>query len=339
MNMASLRPSTSVRPRPTVEPTWQAEMRAAIRRLDVLVERLGLAPSAAPGVEAKFPVFVPEPFLARIRPGDPHDPLLRQVLPWPEELVSAPGFVLDPLDEHGGRPANLLRKYAGRALLVTTGACAIHCRYCFRREFPYGESPPNESAWSAAREAVENDPTVDEVLFSGGDPLTVADEPLSSLLQSFAEIPHVRRLRMHTRVPTVIPSRVTDRLLETLGDLGKPVIVVVHVNHAQELDETTAAALARLKPAVSLLLNQAVLLRGVNDSVEALVALSERLVEIGVAPYYLHQLDRTAGTAHFEVDESQGRRLIQELTERLPGYAVPKYVRETPGAASKSPIP
>lgn len=333
-----LRPPGETVERTRTLPTWQAEMRSAVRRLDDLLARLDLSPGDLAAAENAFPVFVPPSFLSRIRPGDPHDPLLRQVAPLAEEAVAVPGFSHDPLLELGQEPPNLLRKYQGRALLVATGACAVHCRYCFRRAFPYDQSPATRGAWRAALEAIRDDETIEEVLLSGGDPLTIADEPLARLLREVAAIPHVARLRIHTRTPIVIPARVTVELTFALASLGKPVVVVVHCNHAQEIDAATAAALSRLKGVATLLLNQAVLLRGVNDSVEALVALSQRLVDCGVAPYYLHQLDRVAGAAHFEVSEEQGRQLVGELARRLPGYAVPKYVRETPGEAAKSPI-
>jgi len=220
-------------------------------------------------------------------------------------------------------------------LLITTGACAIHCRYCFRRHFPYEEAPHSEAAWDRALASITADETIREVILSGGDPLMLVDERLASLTEKVAAIQHVTRLRIHTRLPIMIPSRVTDELLDWLTGSRLTPIVVVHANHAQELTDEVACGFARLLQAGVMLLNQAVLLRGVNDTVDAQAALSERLIEIGVTPYYLHQLDRVAGAAHFEVPIEEGREIIAALRRRLPGYAVPRYVQEVSGEASK----
>jgi EF-P beta-lysylation protein EpmB len=288
-----------------------------------------------------------------MRPGDPHDPLLRQVLPVADEMNDVPGFTADPLEEAAVEPApGLLQKYAGRALLVTTGACAVHCRYCFRRNYPYDELPRGLADWGPALAAIADDSSIEEVILSGGDPLTLTDLRLAALTERLAAIPHIRRLRVHTRLPIVIPERVCDELLDWLVPSRSPAaaeqpgcssydrqpwtpIMVVHANHAAELDAAVSAALDRLADAGVMLLNQAVLLRGVNDDVEALADLSRRLLECRVLPYYLHQLDRVAGAAHFEVPESRGLELIADLRRRLPGYAVPRYVRETPGGPHK----
>jgi len=218
----------------------------------------------------------------------------------------------------------ILQKYHGRALLITTGACAVHCRYCFRRHFPYEEVPHSEAAWDAALTAIAEDRSIGEVILSGGDPLMLVDERLASLTKKIAAIPHVRRLRVHTRLPIMIPARVTEELLAWLTGGRLTPIMVIHANHAQELDNKVAQSLASLQQAGVVLLNQAVLLRGVNDSVAAQVALSERLIEIGVVPYYLHQLDRVTGTAHFEVPIAEGLKLMKEIRAQLPGYAVPR---------------
>jgi EF-P beta-lysylation protein EpmB len=271
-----------------------------------------------------------------MQPGDPNDPLLLQVLPLSKELDFVPGFVTDPVgDAEATRQPGLLHKYEGRVLLVTTGVCAIHCRYCFRRHFPYDETPPSERVWDAAVEAIRNDATISEIILSGGDPLTVTDPRLARLAEQFTAIPHLRRLRIHTRLPVMIPSRVNDELLSWLTGTRLTPVMVIHANHAQELDNEVGAALRRLKEAGVLLLNQAVLLRGVNDTVDAQAALNLRLIDLGVTPYYLHQLDRVRGAAHFEVSIERGREIIAELRRRLPGYAVPQYVQEQPGAAHK----
>ncbi|HTU25165.1 MAG TPA: EF-P beta-lysylation protein EpmB [Pirellulales bacterium] len=295
-------------------------------------ERLAAAQAAA----RDFAVFVPQRWIARMRYGDTRDPLLLQVLPTAEELASPAGFTADPVgDRLAGRTPGLLAKYSGRVLLVTTGVCAVHCRYCFRRHFPYSEAPRGRGAWRTALEEIQNDPTLSEVILSGGDPLTLVDEVLAELTMELAKIGHLRRLRIHTRLPILIPERVTDELLGWLRGTRLSPVVVVHVNHPVELDDAVAEALGRLADAGVPLLNQAVLLRGINDQLETLIELSERLIDCRVMPYYLHQLDRVAGAAHFEVPEATGRRLIEQMRARLPGYAVPRYVREEAGAAFK----
>jgi EF-P beta-lysylation protein EpmB len=331
----------SVRPvLPAGEPRWQTEIRTAVRSAAELCERLGLpaelAQQAATGA-TDFPVFVPPSYLARIRPEDPHDPLLRQVFPLAGEAAVLPGFTRDPVDDQSATlRAGVLQKYAGRALLVTTGACAVHCRYCFRRHFPYEEVPHSDAAWDAALVTISADSTITEVILSGGDPLMLVDARLATLTRKIAAIPHVSRLRIHTRLPIVVPSRVTDDLVALLRSTRLVLVMVVHANHAREVSPEVAAAFEKLRHAGIMLLNQAVLLRGVNDSVAAQQELAERLIEVGVVPYYLHQLDRVAGAAHFEVSIEEGRRIVAELRTRLPGYMVPRYVQEVAGEPSKT---
>jgi EF-P beta-lysylation protein EpmB len=330
-----------VRPRLAVPryASWHDALRDAVRDVAELCRLLSLPRQVAPAARAaaeQFPLLVPRGYVARMQTGAPHDPLLRQVLPLGEELADVPGFVADPTgDSRAARQPCLLQKYAGRVLLVATGACAIHCRYCFRRHYPYGEAARSLAHWQPAIDEITADPSVHEVILSGGDPLALVDNVLAGLVDRLAAIPHLRRLRIHTRLPIVIPERVTDELATMLCSTRLVPIVVVHANHANELDETVAAALARLADAGVPLLNQAVLLRGVNDSVDVQAALCERLVDLRVMPYYLHQLDRVAGAAHFEVPVEVGRRIVSELRSRLPGYAVPRYVQELPGAGSK----
>ncbi len=284
----------------------------------------------------KFPLFVPRGFVARMRPCDSADPLLRQVLPLGDELSGAAGFVVDPVGDRASvKQPGLLQKYRGRVLLIATGACAVHCRYCFRRNFPYDEAPRSIQEWRPAMDQIAADGTIHEVILSGGDPLTLIDATLAHSVAQLAAIPHLRRLRIHTRLPIVIPERVTDGLIDLLHGSRLTPLVVVHANHANELDAHVAAALVRLADAGIVLLNQAVLLAGVNDTLEAQAALCERLVDLRVMPYYLHQLDRVTGAAHFEVPIETGRRIVKQLRECLPGYAVPRYVQEVPGAGSK----
>ncbi len=318
---------------------WQRELAAAIRTPEALCAALDLDPALAAAAHAAgdtFPLLVPRGFLARMKKGDPHDPLLLQALPQPREQDVAAGFSADPLHETAALAApGLIHKYAGRCLLLLTGGCAINCRYCFRREFPYAESGATAAGIEAGLAAIAADPSLHEVILSGGDPLLVADDRLEGIVERLAGIPHVRRLRIHSRLPIVLPERVTDDLVDLLAATRLTTTVVVHANHAHELDATVAQALGRLRQAGAILLNQAVLLAGVNDSVAALAALSERLLDLGVVPYYLHLLDRVRGTAHFEVDEQTARRLHEALRGQLPGYAVPRLAREVPGAPAK----
>jgi EF-P beta-lysylation protein EpmB len=319
--------------------SWHEAVKDAVRDPLVLCRLLKLPRRyavAAQRAAREFPLFAPRGYVARMRPGDPRDPLLRQVLPLADELAAREGFGPDPVGDRAATlTPGLVRKYRSRVLMVTTGACAVHCRYCFRRHFPYGESPRSIDEWSGALAQISADPSLSEVILSGGDPLMLVDEMLAELAERLAHIEHVRRLRVHTRLPLMIPERVTGELVALLRGTRLTPIVVIHANHARELTGSVVDALARLADAGIPLLNQSVLLAGVNDDVDTLAELCERLVELRVMPYYLHQLDRVAGAAHFEVSEPRGRRIVAELRARLPGYAVPRYVRETPGADHK----
>jgi EF-P beta-lysylation protein EpmB len=319
---------------------WQRELAHAVTDPQQLLRLLGLDPMRVPQLGAAlagFPLRVPRGFVRRMRRGDPDDPLLRQVLPAAAELIEQPGFGADPLAEQRYQPVpGLLHKYRGRALLITTGACAVHCRYCFRREFPYGEAATEGGRWNAALAAIAADPTIEEVILSGGDPLTLSTARLEQLATGLAGIAHVRRLRLHTRTPIVLPERVDHALLRWLAGLPWPCVIVLHGNHGNEIDDAVCTAARRLRAAGATLLNQSVLLAGVNDSVPALEALSLALWSAGVLPYYLNLLDRVRGSAHFEVPEARARALMAELAGRLPGYLVPRLVRDIPGSASKT---
>jgi EF-P beta-lysylation protein EpmB len=272
-------------------------------------------------------------------PGDPTDPLLRQVLPLAPEAEDVAGFSVDPVgDLRATLQPGLIQKYRGRVLMVATGACAVHCRYCFRRYFPYAQMPHSAAAWEPALSHIASDPTISEVVLSGGDPLTLVDQTLVQLVNRLAAIAHLRRLRVHTRLPIMIPQRVTPELLDGLCQTRLTTILVVHVNHPAELDGAVREALGRMAGAGLPLLNQAVLLRGVNDDVDTLEQLCLSLVDNRVMPYYLHQLDRVRGTAHFEVPIWRGRQLTEALRQRLPGYAVPRYVQEAPGRLAKEAL-
>lgn len=323
---------------PITTPSWQADFAAAITDPAELAAMLGLPDSwVAPARDASrsFPLRVPRSFVARMRRGDPTDPLLRQVLPVTEELEPTIGRSSDPLQESEARRApGLLHKYRGRALLVATGACAMHCRYCFRREFPYDEQG-DTGRWQEAIATLAADPTIEELILSGGDPLSLGNARLQSLSRALAGIPHLRSLRLHTRNAVVLPSRVDAALVEWIKGLPWRVTVVLHVNHAQELEGDAVEAIARLRGTGALLLNQSVLLRGINDDAATLTALSKRLHALGVLPYYLHLTDAVNGTAHFDVDEARGRALVDALARELPGYLVPRLVREVPGEDAK----
>ncbi|MEO6138154.1 MAG: EF-P beta-lysylation protein EpmB [Luteimonas sp.] len=326
----------------TRQADWKHQWRDAVRDPRELLALLGLEPMAgriSDTAAAQFPLRVPRGFVARMRHGDPHDPLLRQVLPLDDEERLVPGFTLDAVgDAAAGLGNGILQKYQGRALLVTTGACAVHCRYCFRRHFPYEEQTAARDGWQGAIEAIRNDASIDEVILSGGDPLSLSTAKLSELTAALAPIAHVKRLRIHTRLPVVLPDRVDRELLAWICALHWPVTVVIHANHANEFNADVDSSLVRLRQTGATLLNQSVLLRGVNDSADALVALSERAYIAGVLPYYLHQLDRVAGTAHFEVDDATALSLHAALARRLSGYLVPRLVREIAGDSGKRAV-
>jgi len=323
-------------------PGWQSELARAITDPQALLTLLQLGAEHLPAARAAarlFPLRVPRGFAARMRPGDPHDPLLRQVLPLGEECLTQEGFGPDPVGDSAAMVVpGVLHKYEGRVLLTATGACAVHCRYCFRRHFPYSEANAFADHWQEALTYVASDTAIIEVILSGGDPLTLSDRRLAEFTEKLAAIPHVQRLRIHTRLPIVLPERVNDELIDWLGATRLKTIVVVHANHANEIDATVCAAVARLKAAGVSLLNQSVLLRGVNDSAGALAQLSTSLFDAGVLPYYLHLLDRVQGAGHFEVNEMAARDLMTQLNARLPGYLVPRLVREVSGAPAKSPV-
>jgi len=324
------------------ETRWQALWRQAVRDPRELLALLGLEAQARRISEAaarQFPLRVPRGFVARMRHGDPDDPLLRQVLPILDEERIVPGFELDAVGDAAARSGHgVIQKYAGRALLIATGSCAVNCRYCFRRHYPYAQDTAAAAGWREAITRLREDATIREVILSGGDPLSLADHKLAELTDALREVPHIRRLRIHSRLPIVLPERVDAGLLEWLGDLPWPTTLVVHANHANEFDASVDAAMAKLRDIGVILLNQSVLLRGVNDDVEALVALCERGFEAGVLPYYLHQLDRVAGAAHFEVSDTRALALHTGIATRLSGYLVPRLVREIAGQPGKTPL-
>ena len=326
-------------------PTWQAEnwqkaQSEAIRDPAKLLQALDLPMTLLPAAQqaaARFPLRVPLSYLNRIERGNPADPLLLQILPLHAELNETPaGFSADPVGDLGANPLpGLIHKYHGRVLIITTGACAIHCRYCFRRHFPYSEDSLTPTNLVKILDYIRADTSIEEVILSGGDPLSLNNARLQTLGDQLATIPHLQRLRIHTRQPIVLPERIDTGLLTWLRHLPMQTIMVIHCNHAREIPPTTRQMLHALADTGLTLLNQAVLLRGVNDTIDSLKTLSEQLFDAKVLPYYLHQLDKVAGAQHFEVPDQQARALVKALSHQLPGYLVPKLVRETAGEAAK----
>ncbi|MEY8085821.1 EF-P beta-lysylation protein EpmB [Klebsiella quasipneumoniae] len=292
------------------------------------------------GREARrlFPLRVPRAFIARMEKGNPDDPLLRQVLTAEEEFIVAPGYSTDPLEEQHSVVPGLLHKYRNRALLLVKGGCAVNCRYCFRRHFPYAENQGTRRNWQTAMNYIAEHPQLDEIIFSGGDPLMAKDHELDWLMTQLEAIPHVKRLRIHSRLPIVIPARITETLASRFHHSSLQVILVNHVNHANEIDNEFRTAMTMLRQAGVTLLNQSVLLRGVNDNAQTLADLSNALFDAGVMPYYLHVLDRVQGAAHFMVNDDEAREIMRELLTLISGYMVPKLAREIGGEPSKTPL-
>lgn len=322
--------------------SWQTALANAVSDADALLTQLGLSEELQAIDKDKirqFPLRVPQSYINKMRYGDKHDPLLRQVFPFIDESFDVAGYHSDPVgDQLAVTSPGILQKYQGRALLVTTGACAIHCRYCFRRHFPYADSNPLASHWDQTFEQLKNDSSINEVILSGGDPLSLNDSKLARLVAELETLPQLKRLRIHTRLPVVLPERIDARLLDWIASCKLKVVMVIHANHANEIDSEAASALAQLETAGCQILNQAVLLKGVNDSEQALVSLSERLSDVNVMPYYLHLLDKVAGAQHFDVDEGRAVELMESIRTQLPGYLVPRLVREIQGEASKTVI-
>ena len=326
---------------PEQRPRWQALLAQAVKSTDELLKLLQIDPAhlKTRPLTDNFPLRVPHGFVQRMNKGDSLDPLLLQVLPVQQETVATTGFLRDPLEELDTMPVpGLLHKYRGRALLTVTGACAIHCRYCFRRHFPYADANPASDHWQASINYIEQHPDITELILSGGDPLTLTDARLQTLTDGLASIDHLRTLRIHTRLPIVLPERVDAGLLSWLATQRLKLVMVVHCNHPNEIDAGVIDAMHRLSRAGVVLLNQSVLLRGINDTPTTLIDLSESLFAAGVMPYYLHQLDKVQGAAHFEVDTATARKLIAGVSACLPGYLVPRLVQETPGMSGKTPL-
>lgn len=326
----------------TQQISWQQELANSCTQLSELLSYLKLDGQQLPvslSATQKFPLRVPYAYLSRIEKGNPNDPLLRQILPVDDELVFHPDYTTNPVgDLESGKMAGVLHKYHGRLLLITTGACSINCRYCFRREYPYHDNQTNKSVEHEALDYIAQQPEISEVILSGGDPLVLSNSRLSSLTSKLEAIPHLKRLRIHTRLPVTLPSRVDIPLLEWLSKTRLSSAIVLHINHPNELDKPVSEALRKLRNAGVTLLNQSVLLKGVNDHELTLCQLSEQLFESGVLPYYLHLLDRVSGSQHFDISDQDARQLYHQIRSKLPGYLVPTLVRERSGLPYKSPI-
>lgn len=318
---------------------WQRQLSQVVSSVDELWQLLDLPADALPGAglaARQFPLRIPRGFVAKMRKGDLNDPLLRQVIPLGDELLSPPGFVTDPLAERDSNPhQGLLHKYESRVLVIAGSACAVHCRYCFRRHFPYQDNQLSQPQFDALLQYLRDHPEVNEVILSGGDPLVASNARLQRWVEALEALPQLKRLRLHTRTPVVIPERVDAGLLHLLRQTRLRTVMVVHTNHANEIDTTFTRAMAHLKDIGVTLLNQAVLLKGVNDRADDQVALSETLFDAGVLPYYLHLLDRVAGAHAYLIDDAEAFALYREMAARLPGFLLPRLTREVPGAPAK----
>lgn len=336
-------------PRKTVavEKNWLNELTNAISDPQILLKKLGIPQSQWPKdkngqinftARTKFSQKVPQSFIDKMEKGNIHDPLLRQVLPVSEELEVHEGYSSDPLEEQGNERPGLLHKYRNRALLILKGGCAVNCRYCFRRHFPYSDNKGSKTVWQQSLNYIAGHTELNEVILSGGDPLMAKDHELEWLIKELSLISHIKRLRIHSRLPVVIPSRITDKLCDLLRSTRLQVVFVSHINHANEIDEHFASAVHKLKLSGVHLLNQGVLLKGVNDNADAQVDLNERLFDVGIQPYYLHVLDKVQGAAHFYVSDHEAKQIMIEVIARVSGYIVPKLTREISGKPSKTPL-
>ncbi|MGV2989563.1 EF-P beta-lysylation protein EpmB [Vibrio sp. E150_011] len=325
----------------SVEQNWLKQLSNAISDPYQLLEQLEI--DATPwesGLRARklFPMRVPQSFVDRMEKGNPYDPLLQQVLPLSQEFEVHSGYSQDPLEEQGAVVPGLLHKYASRALMIVKGGCAVNCRYCFRRHFPYQDNKGNKENWQLALDYIASQPDIDEVILSGGDPLMAKDNELEWLINKIEGIDHIATLRIHSRLPVVIPARVTDTLCELLQATRLNTVLVTHINHANEVNSEFTEAIGRLKAANVIMLNQAVLLKGINDSVDAQVALSRAIFNAGILPYYLHVLDKVQGAAHYFISDQDAKQLMQGVIQKVAGYLVPKLTREEGGKTSKTPL-
>lgn len=325
----------------SVEQNWLKQLANGISDPEALLKQLEIDPAPwREGFQARqlFAQRVPQNFVDRMEKGNPFDPLLRQVLPLSEEFDVHPGYSNDPLEEQNNAIPGLLHKYHNRALMIVKGGCAINCRYCFRRHFPYQDNKGSKSVWLQALGYLSAHPEIDEVILSGGDPLMAKDQELAWLIAQIADIKHIKRLRIHSRLPVVIPARITPSLIDMLSHSRLKVVLVTHINHANEINQALRDGLSQLKHVGVTLLNQGVMLKGVNDSVEAQLALSHALFDADVMPYYMHVLDKVQGAAHFFISDQEAKNIMTGVLEQTSGYLVPKLTREIGGRASKTPL-
>jgi len=321
--------------------SWQKDLREVITEPKELLTQLNInSESYLQHFKARqlFPVRVPLPFIKRMKKGDINDPLLKQVMPLSSEFVVTEGFSADPLAEHDTVAEGLLHKYKNRVLMIVKAGCAINCRYCFRRHFPYQDNSPNKQRWQQALNYISEHNEISEVIFSGGDPLMASDDHLAWLIKQVEDIGHVKRLRIHSRLPVVIPRRITPTLVGLLKDTRLKTTLVLHINHANEIDEDFSDALEPLRAARIPLFNQSVLLKGINDKSQTLIELSEQLFDVGIQPYYLHLFDQVQGAAHFDVTEQDAVTIVKGMLAALPGFLMPRLVREIAGQTNKTPI-
>jgi len=321
--------------------SWQKDLREIITCPEKLLTLLNIEPKAyLQHFKARqlFPVRVPLSFIKRMKQGDFNDPLLKQVMPLTSEFIVVNGFIKDPLQEHNTVATGLLHKYKSRVLMIVKAGCAVNCRYCFRRHFPYQDNSPNKQRWQSAIQYISAHNEISEVIFSGGDPLMASDEHLAWLVKQIEQIAHVKRLRIHTRLPVVIPNRITADLVNVLKNTRLKTTMVLHLNHGNEINNEFVKALEPLREARIPLFNQSVLLKGVNDNANTLINLSEVMYDAGIIPYYLHLFDQVQGAAHFNVSEEKATDIAKEMLATLPGFLMPKLVREVAGEANKTPI-
>lgn len=323
--------------------TWQQLLSSVITDPAELLRLLALDESLLPAANAAakiFPLRVTRSFVARMEKGNPNDPLLKQVLPLGVEMLPVAGFTADPVgDVAANKIPGLLHKYQNRVLINPTGVCAINCRYCFRRAFPYSENNPGSAGWKKVMEYIAADIAIDEVIFSGGDPLVANDKLLGDLIHKIAGISHVQRIRFHTRLPIVLPERISDEFIALFTGTRLQPVMMIHCNHPNEIDTTVATALKKLSDANVMLYNQSVLLKGVNDTISVLSELHKKLFTLRIQPYYLNLLDKVEGSAHFEVSETEARVLYKALQSSSSGYLVPHLVREVAGEHYKVRMP
>ena len=325
----------------SVEHNWQKELACSYTDPAKLLQYLGLDEEKyTQHIKARrlFPMRVPRHFADLMEKGNPNDPLFLQVMPLSDEFLTSKGYSEDPLDEHDTAGKGILHKYDSRVLLMVRTGCAVNCRYCFRRHFPYADNAVSKNQWLDVLEYLRGNSKINEVIFSGGDPLMAKDDHLSWLANEIATIPHIKRLRIHSRLPVVLPERISHNFVKWFTALPLQKVLVLHANHANEMSEPLKTRLRTLRDKGVTLLNQSVLLKGINDSGEAISNLSESLFEAGVLPYYLHVLDKVQGASHFYVSDDEGRQIMEEAIKRLPGFLVPKLVREIGGQPGKTPI-